>query len=1103
MKQYKLKDKKHQVGKHLLRAMQLCFFFLMVGVTTIGAETTYSQSTLLSIRLESVSMEELFSEIEKKSEYIFMYREDIPVNAKVTVNVENATIHQILDKALPSGLDYKVNNRQVVITEKTAKMSTIRTAPQQNKTFTGTVVDAKGEALIGVSIIQKGTTLGTVTDFDGRFSLEVAQGATLEFSYIGFTKATVVVGTQNNIRVVMNEDTQALDEVVVVGYGVQKKVNLTGAVGTIKSDVMEAKAVTNVQDLLSGKSPGLNVTKGSGKPGSGATMNIRGTSTIGDTSGILVIIDGVPGNLYTINPNDVESISVLKDAASAAIYGSRAANGVILITTKRGSDSEELVVEVNSSVGVQYPQHFIDFLGAEDFMNTYNLARKNEGNSPLYTDADFQKYKSGQLKQVKWYEEVLKSSQLISNNHISLSGKSKTIQYNIAGSYDYNSGTVAKNDYNRYIFRPDMTFTPLKWLSLRANVQYTETHLQEPEGGADNYLTEATRISPITQIYNSAGQYLGPGGTPGGHPIAKLAQGGTNNDVYKETLAIFTATITPMKNWNIRPMFSIYSSNRRIHNYTAPVTLYKEDGSIYSQNPLSTQTLYEADIDNMTRIYQVTSDYMFSLGTKHNFSVLAGYSQEYKENNNLWASRKNAAFSGIYVLDAYQEAKDNGTTYDNGVPGHESMQSVFGRVNYDYDGKYMLEVNVRSDGSSRFTDGNRWGVFPSFSAGWNVHRESFMEGLSTYVSRLKLRGSWGILGDALKVGRYETRNLLSFNSKGYGFNGAITATAWSQASFDPNITWEKAEIANIGFDFGTWDNRISVEFDYFNNIRKDILYRAPVPAEYGLTAPYINALKMRNRGFELVVGYNDKFGAVNVNADFNLGYSKNKVLDLYGTGPWISNNTYTDVGTQFQQKYGYEAIGLFQSTDDPDLKKQTNVTAGNIKYKDQNNDGKIDGNDRVILSDKVPYRYGFNLGAQYKGFDISANFYGVFNNERYMSGYEGWAFYISTNARPIHLDSWTPENPNASYPRITTNMTGNDTNYSSYWLRKANYLKLQTLQVGYTLPGHLVSSVGVDRLRVYLSGQNLGIFSNYEGFDPEGSYYPLATIFSFGLQLKF
>jgi TonB-linked SusC/RagA family outer membrane protein len=1075
------------------------------------AASSYSQSIRFDLDMKRTTLGKVFEEIEKQSEFsIIFLSKDVNLKETVDVQVHQQTVDVILDNVLKGqGLQYEIKDKHIIIYKQDAGTYANAGRQQAGKRITGTVTDAAtGEPVIGANVVEKGSANGTVTDVDGNYSISVSTSATLQISFIGYYTQEIPVGNQTKLDVRLLEDTKILEEVVVVGYGVQKKVNMTGAVGTIKSDALEGLSVTNIQELLQGKSPGLNVTKSSGQPGSGASMDIRGTSTIGGSSGILIIIDGVPGNINTLNPNDVESISILKDAASASIYGSRAANGIILVTTKGGTDKKELQVTVNSSVGVQNPLHFIDFVGAEDFMNLYNQARINEGNASLYTQQDFDDYRTGKRKETIWYKEIFSHNQLINNNHVSFAGKTKMLKYNISSAYDYQSGSVQRNNYNRYIFKPDLTFIPTKWLSFRASVQYTETHLREPQGGAEGYLVAAARNEPTTQATNSQGQYLQIT-SPGGNPIGVLKEGGTNSNKYKEMLSIFSAIITPLENWHIQPMLSLRTTDLRQHNFTRPITYYNEDGSVNTPGNLKTQTISEATIADLNRILQITSDYSFSLQDKHHFALLAGYSQEYSYDESYSASRLNPAFYDIYVLDVYQDNKNNA-----GTAGQSAMASGFGRITYDYDAKYLLEANVRMDGASRFTEGHRTGVFPSFSGGWNVHRESFLED-NPILSRLKLRGSWGILGDALKIGRYETRDLLSFDYRGYAYNGAIAASAWSSASYDPNISWEKAEMMNLGVELGFLNNRIFVEMDYFNNIRKDILYRAPVPYEYGLSAPYINALKMRNRGLELLAGYNDRFGDWKIGVDVNMSYSKNNVLDLYGTGPWVSGNTYTDIGLQLERPYGYEAIGLFQDPNDPDLAKQTNVTAGNIKYKDQltvdtngdgipdQSDGKIDGDDRIILADNVPVRFGINLSAGYKDFDLSASFYGKFNNKRYISGYEGWAFYLTTNARPMHKDSWTPDNPDATYPRLTTNMTGNDSSYSSYWLRKCNYLKIQSLQLGYTLPVKWSERIDIDYLRIYLSGQNLGILSDYIGFDPEGGYYPLMRTFSFGIQLQF
>ncbi|TKG95628.1 SusC/RagA family TonB-linked outer membrane protein [Puteibacter caeruleilacunae] len=1089
--------------------MKLTTLFFLVAIMSVSA-SSYSQNKKITLKLNNASIIEVFNEIERQSEYGFLFKSDqFDLNKKYNISKRDVAVSKILDVVLnDTPYTYTLIDNSIVITSKEAK--TNATVKQVEK-VSGTVTDEAGEPLPGVSVVVKGTTVGITTDFDGKYSLDLpADAKTLVFSFVGMKSEEVEIAGQSVINLVMAEDAIGLEEVVAIGYGVQKKVNLTGAVGQVDSEVIAAKPVTNVQELLQGKTPGLNITKGSGAPGSGASINIRGTSTIGNSSGVLVIVDGVPGNIYTVNPNDIESVSVLKDAASASIYGSRAANGVILITTKKGNRDKELQVAITSSYGITNPLHFIDFLGSEDFMKMYNIARQNEGNDPQYTDKDFQDLKDGKIPDNVWYKEVFKKNQAISNNHISLSGKTKKLGYNISGSYDSQSGALPGNDYTRYIFKPDLTFNLKEWLSVRGNVQYTETEIDEPQGGQGN-ITAATRISPVTPIYNEAGQPLGPGGTPGGNPIAVLEQGGSTNKKYKETLAIFTAEITPLKNWVIKPLYSVKNTDYLEHGYSRVITLYKEDGDVYSEGAMSNQSIVDKSNQTRTRLLQITSNYSYTLNEDHNFSILAGYSQEDNKYKGFEASRKNPAFAGIYVLDIAQDAKNN-----SGTAHHDALQSVFGRLTYDYKGKYLFDANVRSDGSSRFADGHRWGTFPSFSAGWNVHHEEFFKSLTKYISRFKIRGSWGELGDAMKIDRYETRNMLKFNAKSYAFDGSLVGGAWSDASFKEDISWETARMTNIGVELGAWDNRIDISVDYFNNEREDILYKAPVPSEYGLGAPTINALKMRNRGLEAMFAFKDKKGDFEYGFDFNFNYSKNKVLDLYGSGPWKSGTRYTDVGTQLSMLYGYESDGLFQSQEDIDNSAtQVNVKPGNIKYKDQltvdtNNDGVpdeadgvINGDDRVILTDKVPIRYGINLNLKYKDFDFAVNTYGKLRNYRYLQGYEGWAFYLTTNARPMHLDNWTEENKDASYPRITTNMKGNDREFSDFWLRKANYLKIQNVQLGYTFPNALNRTLGFDYARVYVSGQNLGIISNYDGFDPEGGNYPLARTFSLGVQLKF
>ncbi|WP_158266980.1 TonB-dependent receptor [Chitinophaga niastensis] len=1065
---------------------------IMVAVLQVQASTVFSQKKL-NMDVKNVHLKEVLRLIMEQTEYRLFYNDNtLPDNKMVSLHAKNASLEEVLKTALTgTGFRYEIRPSGLVLIEPGVQA-------QNMITVTGVVADASGLPLPGVTVLQKNTNKGALTNDKGVYTLTVDGDAILTFSLIGFTPQDIPVNNRTTLDVTLRTATSNLDQVVVVGYGTQKKANLTGAVGTVNvAQAFKSRPVTNAQELLAGTVPGLNVSKGSGAVGSGASINIRGTATIGGSSGVLTLIDGIPGNINTLNPNDIASVSVLKDAASAAIYGSRAANGVILITTKKGQAGSKPAVDVSSSVGVQQPQFRLDFVGAADYMKLWDAALVNDGKAPVYGQQGQDDLKAGKIPDNRWYKDIYKKNTVINNNYVSVAGQKDDITYRLSGSYDYQDGTLPNNDYRRYTVRPDMTIKVTRNVSVSANIQYTETQITEPQGGTTGWQSQAARISPISPITSATGQY-GLGSSMAGNPIAGVNEGGANKNKVKELMGIFDITYTPAKNWNIKGSYARYSydswSSSRLNTYN----LYDDQGNIAAvKNQVNNLT--NSASSSYRNTLQLITDYSLSMGL-HHFKGLAGFSQELYNNNNFFASRDGMPFDNVNVLDIGTLNKQNG-----GSASEVAIQSVFGRLNYDYDGKYLLEANVRGDGSSRFAPGHRWGIFPSFSAGWNIHRENFIKDHFNWISALKLRASWGILGDAEKVGYYPTAQVLTFVPNIYGFNSAIAPGAYSETAVNPNLSWEEAKLGNIGLDAGFLDNKVGFTIDYFINNRTKILYQAPVSLEFGLNAPYSNLLSMQNKGLEVLLYYKDKQGDFNWGVNANASYSKNKITNLAGTGPWIGSNNYTAEGAQYQVPYGLQAIGLFQSADEiaKSPNQGPNIFPGNIKYKDQNNDGKIDGNDRVVLNTKVPIRFALNLNAGWKNFDFSANIYGTVNTYRYISGYEGWAFYLSQNARPMHLDAWTPENPHASYPRLSIQYTSNDTKYSSYWLRKADYLKLQNMQLGYTLPKRALDRLKINYLRVYVSGQNLATFSGYAGFDPEGGYYPLSKTWAFGVNLKF
>lgn len=1095
--------------KEYFRIMRVSLFMLFVCIFQLMATNTEAQNAIMKLETNVISIGQLINQIEKQTDYLVVFRNrEIDTERTIRVQEKSGKVISYLKDAFEgTDISYEFTNKYILLSKKNHS-DAVNDNQQLNRKITGTVKDNNGEPVIGANVSVKGTTNGTITDVDGNFSLEnISDNDIIVISYIGYTSQEIKAGKQTSLKIILKEDTQAIDEVVVVGFGTQKKVNLTGSIGTVKTDeVLKSRPVTNVQELLAGSVPGMVVSKGSGAAGSGASINIRGTSTIGNSSGVLVLIDGMPGNIYTLNPNDIESVSVLKDAASAAIYGSRAANGVVLVTTKTAKATERPTVEFSSNIGIQNPQFKLDFVGSEDFMRLYDQAMINDGKDAIYGEQGIQDLRAGKYVDNKWYKEIYKKNTIINNTHLALSGKERSIAYRFSISNDYQDGNLPNNNYNRLIFKPDMRFQILKNLEAHASLQYTQTNIKNPNGGTTGWQSQAARISPITPIRNSDGSYAA-GGAMGGNPIAGVNESGYSKERHKEMMAIFDVTYSPLKDWNIKGNIATYSHNTTTKNRVSTYYLYDEEGNIAkTENRVS--SLKETNTYNFRTQLQFTTDYSFKIASDHNFKVLAGYSQEYYKSDGFWASRDNMPFDNVDVLNTGSSNKQNGSADGDGneYANDVAVQSWFGRLNYDYQGKYLFEASLRADGSSRFARNHRWGVFPSFSAGWNLHRESFMIETNNWLSELKIRASWGVLGDAEKVGYYPTAQILSYDPKIYAFNDKLVGGAYNNIAVNQNITWEESKYTNIGLDFGLFDQRIKLSADYFINMRDNILYRPPVPSEFGLNAPYSNLLKMKNQGMDIMAGYQDGNGDFHWGIDVNLSYSKNKVLEMGDSERWIENNTVTYLNDRYQLPFGYEAIGLFQSEEEiANSPNQGNVLPGNIKYKDQNGDNIIDGEDRVVLNRKIPLNFGMNLSFGYKDFDFSLNMYGKLNTKKYLQGYEGWAFYLTDNARPMHLDAWSESNPDASYPRLTLTNTSNDydSRYNSFWLRTADYLKIQNVQVGYTVPQSVLERVNIKYLRVYLSGQNLATITGYDGFDPEGGWYPLARTFSFGFNLQF
>ena len=996
---------------------------------------------------------------------------------------------------------------------------------QQQKSVKGTVTDATGP-VIGASIIVKGTTNGTVTDFDGNFELpEVNKGDVIQISYIGYQTHEIKYTGQPSLQVKLVEDSQNLEEVVVVGYGVQKKVNMTGSVSQVDSKALESRPIQNVSSGLQGMMPGVQVTSGQGRPGQdGATIRVRGVGTL-NTADPYILVDGIEtGTMNSVDPNDIESISVLKDAASAAIYGSKASNGVILITTKRGKTGKARI-SYNGYVGIQRPTETIDRLSSYDYARLFNQSLVAEGLNPRFSDDDLKKFKDGSSPythpNTDWYNEAYQTGVQHSHN-VSVSGGTEDVKYMGSVGYLHQTGVLPNSERQQFNGRTNLDMKLNSRLTVRLNLAYIKNDYSDPNssyagGSSDQILRQLNRIAPwIVSRYED-----GTWGTiSDGSPIAWLDVNQTvdrKNQNFSGTLAAdykiidgLVATVTGsyvnnQQHYRAFQKFIQYNPNKK----TEPNKLNE---NYYGWHRASFDALLNYDK---------------SFG-QHNLKAMAGWHTEKFDYSENTMERKNFPTNDLTDMNA----GDASTQKNNGYNRELAMVSWFGRVNYDFAGKYLLEGNIRSDASSRFADGHRWGYFPSFSAAWRLSEENFMEDAREWLNSFKLRASWGLLGnqDALSD-YYPWMNTYSLNAN-YPL-GASLQTGYYQASYKLNtISWEKARTWGVGFD-ATINNKINVTLDYYDRRTTGIIMDVPVPQEFGLGAYKDNVGEMANRGVEALISYNNKWNDWSFGVTANMAYNKNEILDLgsedaneEGMSDPNNGNMRREVGRALSTYYAYKTNGFFSSDAEAQAwmdkyAGQPGYPFGNRKFKggdliyqDTDGDGKITSNDRTFIGSTNPkVTFGLTLNAGYKGFDLSMVFSGAAGVRRLINQ-EATGYFLGDDSHPatVWLDAWTPENQNAKMPRVAYNTTSPSLSsnvMSDFWIQNASYLRMKNLQFGYTLPKKVLSSVGIQNVRFYYSVENLFTIHNMLiNVDPEipserASNFPLTQTHAFGVNVTF
>lgn len=1094
--------------------MRISTFLLMVCVFCSYAGNAHSQNAKVSIHMNNVKLDKILNEIENQTDYLFIYNNQVDINKIISVKVKNEAVAQVLDRILSgTGINYELEGTHIILTTEAIKDLH---AQQQAKTVTGTVTDVSGEPIIGANIRIKGTTTGTITDIDGNFSIEAEPQSVIEVSYIGYLTQETVINNQKSIRFLLKEDTKTLDEVVVIGYGVQKKADLTGSVANINTEKLNTQSNANIGQALQGKIAGVDIVSQGGAPGSGTRIMVRGIGTLNNASP-LYIVDGMYMNsIDHINPNDIASIDVLKDASSAAIYGSRAANGVIIVTTKEGSNTEgKPIIDLSVNLGISTASKFLDMLDAKGWAEVTTIARQAIGKPALDMATDLAN------KPDNDWQDIMFRPALMQNYNLSVKGGGKYSTYYTGLGYFNQDGIVkgtnyqryniqSKNDYKRGIFSAGT--------NLIISFSHDKPLHQELRGGMIGTILQSV---PTLEKYDDTREG-GYGGTYGDvvnipHPLAIIDD--NIMDRYNENVKIFAnlyAQIELFKGLkyklNLTPDFSF----ERYKNY-----LNKYDFGL-ATNSITQLTERQRRRRNILVENLLTFDRTFG---EHKISALAGYTYQDSRFRHIQAYGEGLP-QGLEEIDAATTNRSN-----EGNSWRSVLTSILGRVFYSYQNKYLFTATIRRDGSSKFGKNNRYGYFPSFSLGWNVTEEKFMENVH-WLDQLKLRGGYGVLGNQ-EIDNYQYSSTITTGINYPDGNGGLLQGAFPKNFANPDIKWEETAMTNVGIDFMAFNNRLSLTADYYVKNTKDILLTVPIPiSSGGANDPIRNAGKIRNNGFEFNLGWMDQ-----PNPDISYGinligsFNKNKVIAMGSESGSIKGGSTNQNITTSETKAGYpiggywliSTAGYFNSQEEVDAyakdgkKIQPAAEPGDIKFVDANNDGVINDDDRIFQGSPFPdFTFALNGNMRYKNFDLSIGLQGVLGNKIYNATRQTLEDVTKgSNFLASCLDYWTPENKNASHPRLTWDDPNRNTRAESdRYLENGSYLRLRSVQLGYTFPQTWFKGA-IQHARVYINAENLFTITSYSGYSPDvnadnANYrgfdnfiYPTNRTFMLGLNVTF
>ena len=999
---------------------------------------------------------------------------------------------------------------------------------QNNGKFkiTGNVADNNGEPIIGASVVVNGTKNGTVTDIDGNFTLvSNSETPTLNISYVGFDTQNIKVRPGQTIKVTLKENAQSLEELVVVGYGSQKKVNVIGSIATVDSKSLEARSASDVSNMLTGQMSGVTITQTSGNPGQdGGTIRVRGVGSFGATPSPLVLVDGMPGSLSDITPDEIENISVLKDASSAAIYGSRAANGVVLVTTKRGKEGRTKV-SYNGSIGFSKAAELPEMAHSYEYAKFYNIAAGTE----TYKPEDIQKYKDGSdpdnYADENYLDKLFGGHSFLTKHTLNVNGGNDRVQYMATVGYLRHDGLLENNYYNKYNARLNLNAKITKDLSMGIRLNGMASDRHEPStpgsldsGGYAGIMLAALRYPGLLPSYMSDGSN-GVGLKGSGTPVAWAEKCAS---FYRQDFDKFGGNIDltykPIKGLTIKGIGGYKYSLQHVRHYRSEFAT--ADGR--SNGPSSlTDDMYRT----VYKTFQATADYNTTIAKKHAIDVLVGYTWEDENQRSVGGYRQKFPSNDVPYLTA--GGADGQTNFGGGYDW--AIQSIFGRLTYNYDERYLFEATMRYDGSSRFPTDSKYGFFPSAALGWRVSEEKFWKDSSVakWFTNLKLKASTGVLGNN-NIGNYPYQSVYTLGSnQNYVFGGVYTTGASITTYVDPNLKWEKTRTSDIGIETGFFQNRLTFNATYYYRKTTDVLYKpsASYSSIFGLNLSQVNTGAVENKGWEFEIGYRDKVGSFNYWVNGNFSIIKNKVLTL-GMGNvtqangMVGNGSNLFIGYPMQMYYGYKTDGVFLTDEEVgEWYDQSAIAkgskAGDIRYVDLDGDGKVTPKDMTYLGSSIPkYNFGLSFGGDYKGFDFSVLLQGVAGVKGRLNEWAGFAFFQEGNIQKWQMEECWNMNPTNRYPKyprleIMSNAGSNNTLLSDFWILNASFVKVRNIQFGYKLPKNIISKAGISSMRAYISLDNPFSFDSYrKGWDPEntnnrGSYYPVMSSYTFGLTLAF